>query len=338
MTGIGQFQVGYQNVDDWGTDFGDYSNSRPRILYVTQMGPVTLLALYEKVYENATGAGVGPLAHATDADDNHYAVAGIYSFTGGDTGLLVYYFDIKHARPAVINGYSTKMTMVSPYIKATFGPVYLESEVTYWFGKYAEFDQPTTPGLQDVDLDAWSAYLKVKTNLGPAYLGAAFGYASGNDLSDDTKNTTAWTGGGTNWNPALMLLNDEYNTRNGGNSAVASPALSAANPVTSNKYNTIIYNIFGGFNPTPKLNLEAALTVATVDKKALSKAGGVVTEAVSDKLGTEFDVTATYKLYDNLSYMVGAGYLWTGDYFKGSNSAREVDNDYTLLNKLTLTF
>ncbi len=25
------FQVGYQNVDDWGTDFGDYSNTRPRI-------------------------------------------------------------------------------------------------------------------------------------------------------------------------------------------------------------------------------------------------------------------------------------------------------------------
>ncbi len=61
-------------------------------------------------------------------------------------------------------------------------------------------------------------------------------------------------------------------------------------------------------------------------------------DAVSDKLGTEFDVTATYKLYDNLSYMVGAGYLWTGDYFKGANANAKVDNDYMLMNKLTLSF
>jgi hypothetical protein len=110
--------------------------------------------------------------------------------------------------------------------------------------------------------------------------------------------------------------------------------------VTSYKYNTIIYNAFAGFNPMPKLNVEAALTYATVDKKAISMkwATGIVTEAVSDKLGTEFDVTATYKLYDNLSYMVGAGYLWTGDYFKGSNANATVDNDYILINKLTLSF
>ena len=69
--------------------------------------------------------------------------------------------------------------------------------------------------------------------------------------------------------------------------------------------------------------MEAALTYATVDKTALAKVSGVVVDAVSNKLGTEFDVTATYKIYDNLSYMVGAGYLWTGDYFKGANSQCE---------------
>ena len=109
-----------------------------------------------------------------------------------------------------------------------------------------------------------------------------------------------------------------------------------------NKYNTIIYNGFVGFDPTPKLNVEAALTYATVAEKALSVAGGVVTSADSDKLGTEFDVSLTYKLYDNLTYMVGAGYLWTGDYFRGATAAGatplKIDNDYILMNKLTLSF
>ena len=33
--------------------------------------------------------------------------------------------------------------------------------------------------------------------------------------------------------------------------------------------------------------------------------------------GTEIDLTGTYKITDNLSYMLGVGYLFTGDYFKG---------------------
>ena len=66
-------------------------------------------------------------------------------------------------------------------------------------------------------------------------------------------------------------------------------------------------------SPTPKLNLGASVTWAKVNEKQT---------IVDDKLGTEFDVTATYKIYDNLSYMVGAGYLLTGDYFKGTSPTR----------------
>jgi len=36
--------------------------------------------------------------------------------------------------------------------------------------------------------------------------------------------------------------------------------------------------------------------------------------------------------------MLGAGYLWAGDYFKGTSTANIVQNDYMVINKLTLTF
>jgi hypothetical protein len=142
-------------------------------------------------------------------------------------------------------------------------------------------------------------------------------------------------------------MNDALNSWTAGNSLAANlysrtnaDGVTYYNSVTSSKYNMVLYNAFVGVNPTPKLNIEAALTYATVDKKALSMtwATGVVTEAVSDKLGTEFDVKATYKIYDNLTYMIGAGYLWTGDYFKGSNANTKVENNYILLNQLTLNF
>jgi hypothetical protein len=37
--------------------------------------------------------------------------------------------------------------------------------------------------------------------------------------------------------------------------------------------------------------------------------------------------------------MLGIGYLFTGDYFKGGDSGtNKVNDDYMLINKLTLTF
>ncbi len=99
-----------------------------------------------------------------------------------------------------------------------------------------------------------------------------------------------------------------------------------------------MYNVFGGVNPTPKLNVEAGLTFASFDEKP--RAGNTKTgkEYVSKDIGMEFDVTATYKIYDNLSYMVGAGYLWSGDAFKGTNPNASVGNDYILMNRLALSF
>jgi hypothetical protein len=36
--------------------------------------------------------------------------------------------------------------------------------------------------------------------------------------------------------------------------------------------------------------------------------------------------------------MIGAAYLWAGDYFKGINAGSTIDDNYLLMHKLTLTF
>jgi hypothetical protein len=63
-----------------------------------------------------------------------------------------------------------------------------------------------------------------------------------------------------------------------------------------------------------------------------------VREFASSEYGKELDLTATYKIYDNLTYMIGAGYLWTGDYFKGYDAGATVSNNYLLSHRLTLNF
>jgi hypothetical protein len=36
--------------------------------------------------------------------------------------------------------------------------------------------------------------------------------------------------------------------------------------------------------------------------------------------------------------MLGAAYLFTGDYYKGTSATSSVRDDYMVINKLTLTF
>jgi hypothetical protein len=319
LTSIGQFQVGYQDADAFGTAFADNTITRPRIMYITQVGSLTLLAVYDKAFEADTSSLAG-YSRLVSADNDIYYLAGIYGFPGGNAGLLYGYIDFAESRPA---GYRTKWQVLVPYVKAQFGPVYVESEVFWTFGKTLAWDNAPA-GYKDMDKNGWDAYLMAKANLGPAYVGAQVGWSQGdNDATDNTDNT-GW-GGGTDWNPALILMNDELNTWKAGGNNTTVPG-----GITTTKYNMILYNIFGGFNPTPKINVQAALTYAQADK---TPAG-----YVSKKMGTEFDMTATYKIYDNLSYMVGAGFLSTGDYFKGTNPANNIGNDYLLMNKLSLSF
>jgi len=321
-TGIGQFIVGYQAADQWGTKFGDSECTRPRVKYVTKMGPLTMLAVYEKVFEGDTSV-VANYAGKVDVDADNYFLAGIYSFKGGEAGLL--YKNIYDARNRVAAvPYKTKVNAFVPYFKVTVGPVYVEGEAAYAFGKAAEME---TAGVQDVDMQGWNAYIMAKMTMGPAYFGGQFAYVSGNDPDDASKSKTG-PDGGYDYKPTLVLNNVDYNTW--------IPGTDSGNTYKNDAKGYMLYNVFGGFNPTPKLNIEAAISVVSYATKKVTK----TTELVSDKIGTEIDLTATYKIFDNLSYMVGGAYIITGDAWRGvtATPANEVGNNYMLLNKLTLNF
>ena len=350
-TALGQFDVGYQLADKWGTDFGDSESTRPRIKFTTQTGPFTFLAVYEKVFESDTSqvlpvaglttaspASATALSYAyrnlTDADADNYFLAGIYSFKGGQAGLL--YKNVQNSMQraylltAATAPFKTEVMALVPYFKVTVGPVYLEGEATYAFGKAAKFDSNTN--LVSLDKESWNAYMKARVDMGPAYFGGQVGWVQG-DGDNATKDTTGGDGG-YDWKPTLILNNVDYATwlPNGKDSGLT-------NTYKNDPKGFLLYNIFGGVNPTPKLNMEAAISFVSYDtKKTWNTTRTAQTARVSADIGTEVDVTATYKIYDNLTYMVGAGYIFTGAAWKGTNPANEVGDNYMLLNKLTLSF
>jgi len=307
----------------WGTDFGNDTQSRPRARIDGKVGPVSWGFVYEKEFDSDTSSTPGMFGKV-NADNTTYSLFGVYNWKGGNAGLLGKFWDRAANRPNANN--RTKMIGFLPYMKANFGPVYVEAEVIYIWGKLSEYDGGVNNlgvATKDRDVDNFGAYIKGQFNMGPAYFGGLALYSQGDDGSDPTKVKTGPASQDLEF--GLILGNDAMQTWE------ATNGNGGANGATfdSGKQNVYMYGIFGGFNPTPKMNMELTLLTASRDK---------VTTGFDKKMGVEFDATASYKIYDNLSYMVGAGYLWTGDYFKGANQANTVGNNYLLLNKLELTF
>jgi len=258
-----------------------------------------------------------------DHDSETYGVLGGYKWSKGDGGLYITYSQDTSTADNPSTGYKARYWNIQPYVRAVFGIVYVESEFGFLRGKYQEFN--TGAGGPDVDYKGWRGYVMANVDLAPAYVGALAFFSSGDDKSTSDKNE----GGnkiGTDFQPCLILFNYDLGRWNG---LLGGPNSASS---TYNTDNVLAGQIFAGIKPIPKLDLKASYTVAQADKDGSS------TGWQSKNYGSELDLTATYKIYDNLSYMVGFGYLWAGDWFKGTNSAAAIDNDYLLTHKLTLSF
>ena len=156
---------------------------------------------------------------------------------------------------------------------------------------------------------------------------AFIAYVSGDDPNTTDTQEGGTLNGGRDWSPTLIMWNWDRSYWMG---TITSTAVGATNGFGSSFANGILYQGRIGVRPIAPLDVMASLTYAAADKKPAGYIG--------DSYGWEADLYARYKITNNLSYMLGLGYLWTGDYFKGTNNNNGVVNDFIVTNKLTLTF
>jgi hypothetical protein len=337
----GLLRVGYQQQSVFGTAFADSGDSTygPRIRYDYTVGPWLFIVLWDKIegtqYYSAAGpaGNIGNAAYQVDSTAEKYVGAFVYNWSKGNAGLLFYYYLLSNTSgPAVAanaeTGYKGQFWVFDPYFKAQIGPVYLEGEIAYWTGKSKKYEG-SNPANGDVTRDGISVYLTGTYDFSPMYAGLLFAYVAGDDKGTTDKDEQG-PPGGTDFNPCLLLFNYDLGRWNG---IVGSQGASYGYAGSGTQLsNAMMAQIFFGIKPVPKLDVKASYTIAQADKD------GAATGWQSKNYGSELDLTATYKIYDNLSYMVGFAYLWAGDYFKGTNSAATIDNDYLVTHKLTLTF
>jgi hypothetical protein len=189
----------------------------------------------------------------------------------------------------------TDAVTLNPYL------IYDKAEGEDWNNYYAGIDV-------DVKMDAFSAWgtgiyefgeiVNIDTSAflvaGGASAGPVHGqvfYASGQDATDSDRTAfVSPTGASYYWSEIMGLGMFDQNTSNG------SPADHISNVWAANV----------GFSVAPmdKLSLGADVWYAALVE---DDAAG------NTELGTEFDVTASYKIYDNLKLDVVAAYLLAGD-------------------------
>jgi hypothetical protein len=317
---IGLFDVGLMEDGRTGTVFGNSYTTLGRIKWKNIFGPVTVAADITKSKDQSYSA-VTSTTTATDTDNNKYGLEGVYTWKDGKAGMKVTYYRYAENKQSANN--KKTYFLFTPYTIAKVGPVDIQAEINYATGNYKEYDQPSSS--TDVKLDNLSGWIDATANVGMTYFGGTIAYISGDDPNTKDRQEGGTLNGGQDWNPCLILFN--YFDRTYWVGALAGNATSTNSGPMSNAW---FYQGRIGVKPIANLDIMASLSYANVDKKPAGFVGGTY--------GTEVDLTGTYKITNNLSYMLGAGYLFTGDYFKGTDGNSHVGDDYMLINKLVLTF
>jgi hypothetical protein len=263
-----------------------------------------------------------------------YAAAAVYSFKDGSAGLLGKYYRSALPRVPAYGEFVQNVVVLVPYAKAKIGPVFIQAEVLYGFGDYQKYDGGVV-GTNST-LSNLAGWVDATVDLGMFYFGGSLAYIAGDDKTTTDKKEGGFITGGTDWNPCLIMFNfDRYYWAGQipGYNPTANPN-TTDNPYLASNNGGMTNAWFGsgrvGVRPIAPLDIMASLSYAQADQKP--------TGVLNSTYGWEIDVTGTYKLTNNLSYMLGVGYWFTGDYYKGTSDANSVSNNYILINKLTLTF
>jgi len=320
---IGVFDVGYMNDGSTGTIFGNSYAPAGRIKYSYTYAPVTINLAYTKVKEGSRTAV--NVVNVDDADNDKYGAEAVFNWKNGKAGFQVNYYNYANNRPLLVKPYNRKYVLLTPYAIAKIGPVALQAELNYLNGDDKYEDNGLT---ENKKLEQVSGWVDATADFGMFYAGGSIAFVSGNDPGTH-RSDGGIINGGRDWNPCLIMWNYER-TNWAGNLVGYGAAPNQASQDTA-MANGWLFQARGGLRPIDKLDLMASISYANADKKPTAN-------WLYNDYGWEIDATATYKITNNLSYMLGAGYLFTGKFYRGEGDSHKLSNDFLVVNKLTLTF
>ncbi|BCS95828.1 hypothetical protein DSLASN_14600 [Desulfoluna limicola] len=224
-----------------------------------------------------------------------------------------------------------KVFLLAPYFDGKFGPLGITTELDYVFGE-SEYDANNTTR----DIAAYSYFAEARYDIGPVTAEAGYAYTMGKaDLESGDIENMAYVAPGADWAKAFILTGDEH----GMNSTMGGGLGNLVGDGFAGHYRAALdgYSMFYlGANYTC-LNDTLTLGALIATSKADDTPAGV-----DDDHGIEYDLTLSWKIWDNLVYSGVAAYLQAGDYWSERANDLGLPSDgedtYAFYHKLELFF
>jgi len=224
-----------------------------------------------------------------------------------------------------------KVFLLAPYFDGKFGPLGITTELDYVFGE-AEYDKNNTTR----DVEAYSYFAEARYDIGPVTAQAGYAYTMGKaDLADGDIENMAYVAPGADWAKAFILTSDEH----GMNSSMGGGLGNLVGDGFAGPYRAALdgYSMF--YLGADYTCLNDTLTLGALI--ATSKADDTPS-TVDDDHGIEYDLTLSWKIWDNLVYSGVAAYLQAGDYWSERANDLGLPSDgedtYALYHKLEIFF
>jgi hypothetical protein len=240
------------------------------------------------------------------------------------------------------------------YTDGKVGPLNLNFDFIYDKGKVKS---RLTPGTPDVKYNGWATMLHLAFPWEKFAFGGKFMYATGADLNKTDK-TGLPNGTNTKVGSYVVPTGSESGGGFGESIAFYSTGINRGDTGIANNANytqanrggiggTWMAKLYADFNATPEFKLTfQGLYIGDTAKHGNTfgtalKADGVTCRDDGD-IGIEADVIATFKIYKNLTYTIGGGYLWAGDAMDLWNAATGTNftpkNPWQVTSNLTYSF
>lgn len=276
----------------------------------------TFYAMYGKLSERGTGARPTTTYSTTtetytgevasDGDDDIFALQAWYKQDTWDIGAYFVY-----ERDYTTAGTEDEPMWLGLGLGAKFDPVSIKAHAVWQTGS-VDID-----GVTGMDYDAYALDLDVSAKFDALTIGAVIGMGSGDDsaVDDDIENYTAVRGATGSYGvqlggrPAIFFDNGEVS--NGG-AALASSAATPGNPGAINGLdrttlgNITFLELYGSYKFSDTLSMSGLIANFWLTEDE---------DAANDSLGSEVDLTITYKLYPQLSLHGQAAWFFPDDGF-----------------------
>ena len=266
----------------------------------------------------------------------------------------------------------------SPYFISSFGNFDVNIEGTYGFGEaeyeFAGAQSPFNPlGDTPRDVEVWTYWGELKYNIGKFAIFGGISGRSGDVLGqddDDEFTSSGFLEEGGDWGKTFILFNRDYSglaeTLGGaatndpidpatglptgriamGNNA--GPGVSSADPQSQTTMNGYHMYYFGlQYAALNNLNFEFIFASSKADEVLDRPAQVVITgagpvafaaEKWDDDHGMEYNLNATWDIFDNLQMKGTLAYLDAGDYWQQGDSTRRVEDLFSAFTLLSLSF